>query len=587
MKLEKSKLINSENYNEYISFSEKVDFTGVNSNDNDSMNQEFSLPDIIWVVHEIEDLNLIKKTAPGSMVVAVIRAESVLADCFEVPYDLKDDFLKNRINIVFGGEVEEQSALCSSLIDIDKFIGWKPFFRNNSIENNVYYFKSFYRSLGAKLNVKNLYKNTSIHTTHIFLRNALINAPLVHDGISISSFFGELQNKPILIVAAGPSLNKQLPLLAEYQQYFNILSVDTVWPILDKYGIKPDLVFALDSRSKPSWPRNCVADETCFSVDIGCAPNLVWSHDQNHLFSSTSEQIRGLLETLGVHVDVLATGGSVATSAFNFARSLGGNPIILIGQDLALTGGKDHADGYLHVYSDALLKARADSGFDVEGYYGDRVKTETQLLYYKTWYEEQVKDFPDVMVINSTEGGAKIKGCLQIPFEAVCGELKKSNLSKNFIFKKYKMKFNSQHLSRLNKNIDDLIKAVRGFIDLAHRGELIIDAKGKKSISKLLKKIDALNDELMAYDNGARFVIDAFSQLKMETIRFNTVVDKTEKTIDKAIYKYRDIYEGIQESGHQALTMLGQIQKLYRRLSERECYDLDLLDEIFTSNRHS
>ena len=149
------------------------------------------------------------------------------------------------------------------------------------------------------------------------------------------------------------------------------------------------------------------------------------------------------------------------------------------------------------------------------------------------------------------------------------------------------MKFNSQHLSRLNKNIDDLIKAVRGFIDLAHRGELIIDAKGKKSISKLLKKIDALNDELMAYDNGARFVIDAFSQLKMETIRFNTVVDKTEKTIDKAIYKYRDIYEGIQESGHQALTMLGQIQKLYRRLSERECYDLDLLDEIFTSNRHS
>jgi hypothetical protein len=586
MNFGKIKLINFQDNFEFINFSKVNDLENENKGYGHA-NEEFSMPDTVWIVHELDGLNLIKKTAPGSIVVAVIRGEFIDGEILELPFDLKKYFMDDKLMVVFGGEVEEQASLCSSLIDIDKFSAWKPFFGIETIEKDVAYFKTFYRSLGAKLNVKNLYKNTSIHTTHIFLRNALINAPLMHNKIKISDFSNSLSNKPFLIVAAGPSLNKQLPTLAKYQEYFNILAVDTVWPILDKFGIKPDLVFALDSRSKPSWPRNCVADETCFSIDIGCAPKLVWSHDQNHLFSSTSEQIRSLLEFLGVEVDVLATGGSVATSAFNFARYLGGNPIVLIGQDLALTGGKDHADGYLHVYSDGLLKARVESGFDVDGYYGDRVKTESQLLYYKTWYEEQVKAHPDVMVINSTEGGAKIEGCLQIPFQAVCDELQKANKSKTFIFPKYKMVFNSQHLLGLAAKVDELIDGVKDFIQLAQKGEVLIEKQVKSSVSKRLKKIDQINADLMSYDKNVRFSVDAFSQLKMEKIRIQVVTDKSEKNIDKAIDKYRQVYIGIQESGHQCLVMFDQIRTLYRRLSDLQSYDPALLDQLFPTHSGS
>lgn len=582
----KIKLINFQENFEFIHFSKINDLENKNKAYGHA-GEDFSMPDTVWIVHDLDGLNLVEKIAPGSVVVAVIRSEFIDGDILELPFDLKKYFMDEKIIMVFGGDVEEQVTLCSSLIDIDKFSGWKPFFGIETIEKDTSYFKTFYRSLGAKLNVKNLYKNTSIHTTHIFLRNSLINAPLVHNKIKISDYYNALSNKPFLIVAAGPSLNKQLPILSKYQEYFNILAVDTIWPILDKFGIKPDLVFALDSRSKPSWPRNCVADETCFSIDIGCAPKLVWSHDQNHLFSSTSEQIRSLLDYLGVEVDILATGGSVATSAFNFARYLGGNPIVLIGQDLALTGGKDHADGYLHVYSDALLKARSESGFDVDGYYGDRVKTESQLLYYKTWYEEQVKAHPDVMVINSTEGGAKIEGCLQIPFQAVCDELQKANKSKTFIFPKYKMVFNSQHLLGVAAKLEELIEGVKDFIGLAQKGELLIEKKEASSIARRLKKIDRINADLMSYDKNVRFSVDAFSQLKMERIRVQVVTDKSEKNIDKAIDKYRQVYVGIQESGHQCLVMLDQIRTLYRRLSDLQSYDPALLDEIFPTHSGS
>ena len=583
MNYEKIKLINFESNIENIEFSKVIDnkIAGkyyLNGGEN------YSMPDTFWIVHNLDDANIVKKIAAGSVVVVVIDDDHADGGIFQVPLDLKSFFIDKKLMFIFGGTVDEKSALCSSLIDIDKFSGWKSFFRNEDMENNIAYYKTFYRSLGAKLNVKNLFKNTSIHTTHVFLRNALINAPLMHNAIKISDFSNALSNKPFLIVAAGPSLNKQLPILAKYQKYFNILAVDTVWPILDKFEIKPDLIFALDSRSKPSWPRNCVADETCFSIDVGCAPKLVWSHDQNHLFSSTSEQIRSLLEHLGAEVDVLASGGSVATSAFNLARHLGGNPIILIGQDLALTGGKDHADGYLHVYSDDLLKARSESGFDVDGYYGDRVKTESQLLYYKTWYEEQVKAHPDVMVINSTEGGAKIEGCLQIPFQMVCDELEKNIATKNYIFPKYKMLFNLEHVLQLISKVDGLMDGVKGFIDVAQKGELLIENNEIKSVSKLLKKIDKINDALMSYDRNVRFAVDAFSQLKMERIRVQVVTDKSEKNINKAIDKYKEIYIGVQESGHLCLAMLAQIRTLYSRLTDRQSFDPDLLDELFPTH---
>lgn len=586
MKCGKTKLINFENFNDHIKFSKEIYFEEI-SLSNDDFNGDFSTPDTIWVVHELSHLSLINHLAAGCVMVAVIRGDLFKDNVVKLPFDLMKYFKDERILIIFGGDAVEQARLCSTLIDIDKFLCWKQYIKEDVIQKDVLYFGEFYRSLGANINIKSLYKNTNIHATHIFLRNSLINAPLAHHRINISNFAGALADKPFLIVAAGPSLNKQLPILSKYQENFNIVAVDTVWPILEKYGIVPDLVFALDSRSKPSWPRNGIANKTCLSVDIGCAPKLVWSHDQNHLFSSTSEQIRRLLEFLGVHIDILPTGGSVATSAFNFARFLGGNPIVLIGQDLALTGGKDHADGYLHVYSSDIFKARVEAGFDVEGYYGDRVKTEKQLLYYKTWYEDQVRNYPDVMIINSTEGGAKIKGCLQIPFEAVCNEIKESNIVKEFIFPQYQMLFNLEHLVKLNNNIDKLIDNVRGFIELAKKGEILIAKNGTRSLAKLLKKIDKINDDIMSYDENARFVVDAFSQLKMEIIRFQTVTDKTEKKIDKAVDKYKQIYVGIQESGHMGLAMLAQIHMLYRRLSECQVYDPNLLDEIITDIFHS
>jgi hypothetical protein len=105
---------------------------------------------------------------------------------------------------------------------------------------------------------------------------------------------------------------------------------------------------------------------------------------------------------------------------------LGFDTIILVGQDLALTGNRSHADGTFEEHMPELDTKNAEW---VEGNCEEKVPTRTDLKVFLTWYEENIKLFKDAVdtfrVINATEGGAKIKGAevmtLKEAIEENCG----------------------------------------------------------------------------------------------------------------------------------------------------------------------
>lgn len=55
----------------------------------------------------------------------------------------------------------------------------------------------------------------------------------------------------------------------------------------------------------------------------------------------------------------IPTGGSVATTAYSFGIQMGAKTVILVGQDLAMTGNKTHADG---TFQDKMQEIDTDSG---------------------------------------------------------------------------------------------------------------------------------------------------------------------------------------------------------------------------------
>jgi hypothetical protein len=128
--------------------------------------------------------------------------------------------------------------------------------------------------------------------------------------------------------------------------------------------------------------------------------------------------------------------------------------------------------------------------------------------------------------------------------------------------------------------MDFLIEKTKKFIELAHEGEALIVDQLKISLSSKLSKIDELNLKLLSFDEDARFVVDAYSQVKMHQVSYEVAMNNGGKKLSIAVDKYRKIYVGIQESGYLALAMLKQVRDFYSDLKEKGFYDESLLNGL-------
>jgi hypothetical protein len=79
-----------------------------------------------------------------------------------------------------------------------------------------------------------------------FNKNIFANLPRLASAAGVVELFGLFKGLPAIVVSAGPSLNKQLPLLKALQGRAVIICVDTAMRPLLNAGIRPDLVAAID-----------------------------------------------------------------------------------------------------------------------------------------------------------------------------------------------------------------------------------------------------------------------------------------------------------------------------------------------------
>ncbi len=219
---------------------------------------------------------------------------------------------------------------------------------------------------------------------------------------------------PGIVVAAGPSLNKNIDELKKAKGRAFIIAVDTaIKPLLDK-GIIPDMFVIVDGEK----PLYLVEREEARKIPMLytlVASNEVLDYHTGMKFGFNegfryAEKIYARVRNK-VPFGLLPGGGSVATFAFALLHKIGIKHIILVGQDLALTGNKTHADGTFHEKMEELDTSNC---IMVEGNYEEKVPTRLDFLNYLEWYDNYVEgcknNIKGFRVINATEGGAKIKG---------------------------------------------------------------------------------------------------------------------------------------------------------------------------------
>ncbi|ELP5210898.1 motility associated factor glycosyltransferase family protein [Campylobacter jejuni] len=317
---------------------------------------------------------------------------------------------------------------------------------NLYIHNNFY--EKFYTQKIKKLNYKLmetikyivLNKGNDPYDSIIGIKHTLNNIPkLLSHGIFqdfLKKRKGKVKNA--IIVSTGPSLTKQLPLLKQYANKATIFCADSAYPILAKHNIKPDYVCMLE--------RDDIVSK-CFDNDFK-------EFDKGILFILASVVHKEVIEFLErnnreymlvhrpLHFAVslnlkefgyIGVGASVANMAYELAASLRHENIILIGQDLAYAeDGSSHPRE--HIYGNQGEKLRGEV-YTLA--YGGEKQVRTQLTWnlFRQAFEKDIfwaKEKLKINTYNCTEGGARIEGAIEKPFQEVCETLLKENLKKPF-----------------------------------------------------------------------------------------------------------------------------------------------------------
>lgn len=257
-------------------------------------------------------------------------------------------------------------------------------------------------------------RNTSILYAKEFSTNILANMmdlPIQYTINQIKDICDneDISDVPAVIVSAGPSLDKNIKELKEAKNKAFIIATDSAIRPLLKNGIKPDVAVTVD----PHKPPALFSDSRALTVPmVVCyvSNKYLWTvhRGKRFYFSEGNKFVNDIYKKYGKFLlPALDTGGSVANNCYSFAKYLGFRKIILIGQDLG------YPDNIRHAYS---VYGRVDTTEEkrqytkVEDIYGNMIVTDYNMESYLRWFENQIRLYPEVKVIDATEGGAKIAG---------------------------------------------------------------------------------------------------------------------------------------------------------------------------------
>lgn len=250
---------------------------------------------------------------------------------------------------------------------------------------------------------------------HTFAINGINNAKYIVNSRDIYDLRDKFpKNFPAIMVSCGPSLSKNIELLKEIKGRAFVVAADSAVKVLLAHGIIPDLFGSIDSDKSPAHFDDPETKSIPMLGDFSSCPGAVDGHHEPIFFTKTENPfLSDFFDARNIKMPKLATGGSIANTLMSMLLELEFNKIIMIGQDLAYTGEKSHADGATRASWNLDLDTNS---MMVEGIDGNPIKSSTEFIHYRNWFERTIEQYPEVEVINATEGGARIHGTKEMTF---------------------------------------------------------------------------------------------------------------------------------------------------------------------------
>ncbi len=261
-------------------------------------------------------------------------------------------------------------------------------------------------------------------------RNAIVNLQVIIKSEGLISYKDYFKNRPAVLIAAGPSLIKNLHCLAAHTSKGLIFCVDTAYRIVKEYGIEPDFVAATDpTELNQRHFEGIEPDErTVLLFESDVYPSIPTGWKGPLLFiNSAKAAINRWIEESGGPYGLFDQSLSVAHALFTAASWMGCNPVILVGHDLAYStkGGTTHASGTalnrslstpaqqdkcISVHPAAFHPQKTQEEIVwIPGVFGDVVPTSKPMHVFLRKLSYLISK-SELTVYDATEGGARIEG---------------------------------------------------------------------------------------------------------------------------------------------------------------------------------
>ena len=332
--------------------------------------------------------------------------------------DLSNIFTSPRVTILFQPEVGELTRFISS----EKRKSFSVLTNRGILQLYPDYCQRIRAALAAYRSKTEINENTLIRFGETWVKNVINNMQILERSRNIRSLRGAFGGLPKLLLAAGPSLDAVRPGLSELRQRCVLIAVDTSARFCAAAGIEPDFLVVVD----PQYWNTRHLDRFPFSNTVLISEPS--THPRTFRICSGPVFMGGSVFPLGSVLeqalgkrDLLGSGGSVATTAWDFARYLGTGPIYCTGLDLGYPDNQTHFTGSYFEMRVHYLSRRTEpaetmifsylySGapYSTEAAGGGKVLTDKRLAVYAKWFEQQL-DASSPEVVPSGSGQAAVQ----------------------------------------------------------------------------------------------------------------------------------------------------------------------------------
>lgn len=314
--------------------------------------------------------------------------------------------------------------------------------------------------------------------------------------VSIESLIKDLKDKPAVIVSAGPSLEKNIRLLEAVKDKAIIFAVGSAIKILDNYGIKPHYRVAIDGN---------IAENNIFMDLKDNTIPLIYS---NTLYYEILRNYEGPIISMITQIDFLGayfgyktgrnfigveTGASVANATFGLLCQSGCKKTIFIGQDMCFQEGMIHAKGTIDSKNQSHYNEKTH--IKMKDIHGNNVYTISPYLQIKYDLDSRIKNYPEIQVINATEGGLGIEGAENKPLKLVLEEdlIDDIKFDSNVLYQNELAKIQSEYDLGICSILEDMKRDIEEITSVNNEKSKLIEVIKKKR-KKEYKQVRILDD---------------------------------------------------------------------------------------------